>query len=99
MISSAGDATLSVADPSAANTGHLVNGSFSLPQVLQANGNGGAFAPVGGSSSPTTLLTYGSPVSNASAAIGFKQTIASTDALRTGAYSKTLTFTLSTTTP
>jgi hypothetical protein len=99
VISSAGDATLSVADPSAANTGHLVNGSFFLPQVLQANGNGGAFAPVGGSSAPTTLLTYGSPVSNASAAIGFKQTIASTDALRTGAYSKTLTFTLSTTTP
>jgi hypothetical protein len=31
--------------------------------------------------------------------IGFRQPIGSTDALRTGTYSKTLTFTLSTTTP
>jgi hypothetical protein len=39
------------------------------------------------------------PVSNESAAIGFKQSIAANDALRTGAYGTTLTFTLSTTTP
>jgi hypothetical protein len=32
-------------------------------------------------------------------AIGVRQSIGSTDALRTGAYNKTLTFTLSTTTP
>ena len=31
--------------------------------------------------------------------IGFKQPIAATDALRTGNYAKTLTFTLSTTNP
>ena len=31
--------------------------------------------------------------------ISFKQAIKATDALRTGAYSRTLTFTLSTTTP
>jgi hypothetical protein len=31
--------------------------------------------------------------------IAFQQSIGSTDALRTGTYSKTLTFTLSTTTP
>ena len=31
--------------------------------------------------------------------IGFKQPIGANDALRTGAYSKTLTFTLSTTMP
>ena len=36
VISSAGDALLSVADPSSTNTGHLVNGSFFLPQPLQA---------------------------------------------------------------
>ena len=35
VISTAGDATLSVADPSATATGHLVNGAFSLPQALQ----------------------------------------------------------------
>jgi hypothetical protein len=39
------------------------------------------------------------PVSNAAAAITFKQAIGATDALRTGSYSRTLTFTLSTTTP
>jgi beta-glucosidase len=103
-ISTAGDASLGVADPSATATGHLVNGSFSLPQALQANaasptGAGGAFAPVGGAASPTTLLTYAGPVSNDPVTIGFKQSIGSTDPLRTGAYSKTLTFTLSTTTP
>ena len=104
VISTAGDAALSVADPSSVATGHLVNGSFSLPQALQAKassagGAGGAFAPVGGSASPTALLTYSGPVSNDAVAMTFRQAIASSDALRTGSYSKTLTFTLSTTTP
>ena len=31
VISTAGDAALTVADPSATATGHLVNGTFSLP--------------------------------------------------------------------
>ena len=39
------------------------------------------------------------PVSNDTVTIGFRQHIAANQALRTGAYSKTLTFTLSTTTP
>jgi PKD repeat protein/glucose/arabinose dehydrogenase/type 1 glutamine amidotransferase len=99
VISTAGDATLSVADPSSNHTGQLVNGAFFLPQALQANAKGGAFAPVGGSASPTPLYTYSGPVSNDSATIGFRQSIGANDALRTGAYSKTLTFTLSTTTP
>jgi hypothetical protein len=99
VISTAGDATLSVADPSSAHTGHLVNGSFFLPQPLQANGNGGAYAAVGGSANPTPLHRYTGPVSNDQVTIGFKQSIGRTDALRTGNYSKTLTFTLSTTNP
>ena len=104
VVSSAGDAALSVADPSSTATGHLVNGTFSLPQALQAMatsplGVGSAFAPVGGSAAPTKLLTYGGPVSNDAVSITFKQSIGSADALRTGTYSKTLTFTLSTTTP
>ena len=37
VISTAGDATLSVADPSTTATGQLVNGAFSLPETLQAN--------------------------------------------------------------
>ena len=39
------------------------------------------------------------PVSNESATIDFTQPIGANDALRTGSYSKTLTFTLSTTNP
>ena len=48
---------------------------------------------------PTTLLTYPGPISNDTVTLNFRQPIAVTDALRTGAYSKTLTFTLSTTSP
>jgi len=105
VISTAGDATLSVSDPSSVATGHLVNGSFSLPQALQARatsakGSGSAaFAPIGGSSSPLNVLTYSGPVSNDAVTIAFQQNIGANDALRTGNYSKTLTFTLSTTTP
>ena len=50
-------------------------------------------------SSPATLLTYGGPISNDTVTVAFQQAIGATDALRTGSYSKTLTFTLSTTTP
>ena len=38
VTSTAGDALLSVADPSPQTPGHLVNGAFSLPQPLQAPG-------------------------------------------------------------
>jgi hypothetical protein len=44
-------------------------------------------------------LTYPGPISNDPVALQFQQQIGSTDALRTGQYSKTLTFTLSTTAP
>ena len=62
-------------------------------------GAGGALATVGGSSAPTSLLTYSGPVSNDAVAITFSQAVGANEALRTGTYSKTLTFTLSTTTP
>ena len=39
------------------------------------------------------------PTSNEAVTVDFKQSIGANDALRTGSYSKTLTFTLSTTTP
>ena len=69
MISTAGDALLSVADPSPQNTGHLVNGSFFLPQPLQARARnaantGTAYNNVGSSASPLNLLTYSGPISN-----------------------------------
>ena len=85
VISTAGDATLSVADPSATATGHLVNGAFSLPEALQAAGStSGTYAPVGGSASPTTLKTYAAPVSNDGVTVSFKQPVKANDALRTG---------------
>jgi hypothetical protein len=99
VISSAGDATLSVADPSANATGRLVNGAFALAQPVQARANTGTFADVGGSAAPTALLSYSGPVSNDTVTLGFRQAIGSNEPLRTGTYSKTLTFTLSTTTP
>ncbi len=104
VISTAGDALLSVSDPSSQNTGHLVNGSFFLPQPLQARARnaantGTAYNNVGSSASPLNLLTYSGPISNDAVTLGFSQRINANDALRTGTYSKTLTFTLSTTQP
>jgi hypothetical protein len=97
VISTAGDATLSVSDPDPAHPGHLVNGAFWLAGPLQASANGGPFALVG--ETPTALLTYTGPVSNDHPVVRFRQPIALHDPLRTGAYAKTLTFTLSTTDP
>jgi hypothetical protein len=104
VISSAANALLSVADPSSTATGHLVNGAFSLPSALQAKatsaaGTGNAPVDVGGSAAPTPLLTYSAPTSNDAVTIAFAQHVAATDGLRTGSYAKTLTFTLSTSTP
>jgi hypothetical protein len=104
VISTAGDAVLSVADPSSQHTGHLVNGSFFLPQPLQARARNAAntgtpYNNVGSSASPLNLLAYDKPVSNDAVTLGFSQRVNVNDALRTGTYSKTLTFTLSTTQP
>jgi X-Pro dipeptidyl-peptidase len=104
VISTAGDALLSVSDPSSFGTGHLVNGDYILPQPLQARARnaanqGTAYNNVGSSASPLNLLTWSSPISNDAVSLEFSQNISATDPLRTGTYSKSLTFTLSTTTP
>ena len=106
VTSSAGDATLSVTDPSSTATGRLVNGAFALDEPLQARASSGggtgssAFAPLSTTAgNPLTLLTYTGPVANDTVTIGFRQHIATNQALRTGNYAKTLTFTLATTTP
>ncbi len=79
VISTAGDAALSVSDP-----GRLMNGAFSLAEPLQVSFSKSAWT---------------APVSNDVVDIAFKQLIKANDPLRTGTYSKTLTFTLSTTNP
>ena len=104
VISSAGNATLSVADPSSTNTGKLVNGSFALPQTLQARARNAAttspaYNNVGSAASPLNLLTWDNPISNDAVTLEVKQSIGANDALRTGTYSKTLPFTLSTSAP
>jgi hypothetical protein len=78
-----------VADPDTAHPGHLVNGAYVLPQALQVDQR-----PL-----PATLKTWSAPVSNDPVAVEFEQAIGSGDALRTGSYAKTLTFTLSTDQP
>ena len=85
----AGAATLTVSDPSPTDTGHLVNGSYTLRAPLR----------VAGSLLPATVKTYTGPVTFNDVTIGFTQAVAETDALRAGTYRKALTFTLSTTDP
>jgi hypothetical protein len=102
VLSSGGDAALSVADTAAQAPGHLVNGSFSMPQALKARATNGTnpsttYADVSGS--PLTLLTYPGPIAGDGVSLQFQQVVGATDPLRTGAYAKTLTFTLSTTSP
>jgi type 1 glutamine amidotransferase len=104
VTSTAAAAQLSVVDPSSSATGHLVNGSSALPQPLQVMATDaahptGAFAPLSESGSALALLAFPEPVASDAVTIGFKQPIAATDALLRGSYTKTLTFTLSATTP
>ena len=104
VTSSAMAARLSVVDPSSTATGHLVNGTTALPQPLQVSASDaahptGAFAPLNATSTPLALLDFPAPVASDAVTIGFKQPIAATDALLRGNYTKTLTFTLSATTP
>ena len=97
VISTAGDAALSVTDPSGIATGRLVNGAFALAEPLQVRANSAAFAPL--ATAPVSLLSYIAPISNDAVTLDLRQHIGPNEALRTGAYSKTLTYTLSTTSP
>jgi hypothetical protein len=76
--------------------------AFFLPQALQAKATqtgttGTAYNTVSGS--PLNLLSWSAPVSSDAVTLWFSQHIGAGDALRTGSYAKTLTFTLSTTNP
>jgi hypothetical protein len=101
VVSTAADALLTVSDPDTAHPGHLVNGSYTLPQPLQlratkADTTGTAFNPIGSS---LNLLSWSAPVSHDAVTLDYQQAIGANDPLRTGTYAKTLTFTLSTTQP
>ena len=72
VLSMALHATLSVADPSATQMGHLVNGAFALAAPLEIAGTrppaegqppaAPVFAAVGGTANLTSLLSYACPV-------------------------------------
>jgi hypothetical protein len=94
VTSTAGDAALIVQDGSPLYTNHLVNGTAALPQELQVRNDAGAFQTM-----PAGLRFWGAPTSSEVVPVDFKQSIAAGDPLRTGSYTKTLTFTLSTSTP
>ena len=79
VLSTAGDATLSVSEP-----GFMANGAFTLAEPLRVT---------------FSKSSWTAPTTNESVGIAFKQLIKANDPLRTGTYSKTLTFTLSTTQP
>jgi amidase len=79
VLSTAGDATLTVSEP-----GFMTNGAFSLAEPLRVS---------------FSKASWTAPVTNDVVDIAFNQLIKASDPLRTGSYSKSLTFTLSTTTP
>ena len=102
VTSTAGNAALSVSDADTVAPGRLVNGTFALPTpvtVRAANATQTNPAYVAVSGTPATLLNYAGPTTSDAVTLGFRQAIGATDVLRAGSYSKTLTFTLSTTTP
>ena len=63
VVTTAGDATLTVTDPSTTHPGRLVNGAFALPQPLLAAGQ-----PL-----PATVKTWNAPTSNESVPVAFTQ--------------------------
>jgi hypothetical protein len=94
VTSSAGDAALIVQDTSPFYTNHLVNGSYALASELQVKSNTGAFQTM-----PAGLKFWSGPTASESVPVELKQSIGANEPLRSGAYAKSLTFTLSTTTP
>jgi len=106
VTTTTGDAALSVTDTSSTAPGHLVNGAFSLASALQARAVGlgdsplPAFAPLSETAGTAlSLRSWSAPVTSAPLTLDLRQAVGATEALRAGTYSKSLTFTLSTTTP
>jgi hypothetical protein len=89
VTTSTPDAALSVSDPSTTAPGHLVQGSYVMPSALRVQGQ----------TLPATVATYTGPKSNDAVPVTFTQHVDATDGLHSGAYGKTLTFSLTTTTP
>jgi hypothetical protein len=103
VTSTAGNATLSVSDPGD-GSGKLTNGTrqFQSPLLVKASNAANpntAFAPLTGIANPLTLLTWPKEIANDPVTISVRQPVAATEPLLAGAYSKVVTFTLSSTQP
>jgi hypothetical protein len=102
VTSTAVATSFSVVDSSLSHPGHLENGTFALaaPLAIQATSANGTSTGAGAiSGTPRTLLAYARPVGADAVTLTFTQPVGSREVLRTGAYTKTLTYTLATTTP
>ncbi|MDA0172611.1 ThuA domain-containing protein [Solirubrobacter taibaiensis] len=97
VTATTGDATLSVSDRGTSNPGRMVNGTSALLRPLEISVGSGAFSAVGATA--LSLKSWSGPTSIEAVPLTVKQSIVDTDPLRAGTYGKTLTFTLSTTTP
>ena len=71
-----------------------------MPQALQGGRRRRhVLAPLGGASNPTLLATWAHPLANEAIDLQFRQSVAASDRLLVGNYSKRVTLTLSATTP
>ena len=89
-------ATLSVTwtSPSAAS-----ESAIEMAFPLDVLNTSGAYQALGNATAQRTVATFATPVASQSATITFRQAIQNNDVLVAGEYAKTLTFSLSTTTP
>jgi hypothetical protein len=69
---------------SVSEPGHLSNGAFTLPEPLRVE---------------LAKTTWSAPTADEDVAVTFRQLVKSTDPLRTGSYTRTVTVTLTTTSP
>jgi glucose/arabinose dehydrogenase len=102
VISTMPNALLAVVDQSATNAGFLVNSGTPLASRLRMRATNAAtpntaFNNITGTQ--LNLLSWAAPISNDAITLQFQQPIAANEPLKAGGYTKTLTFTLSTTTP
>ncbi|MBE2314543.1 Ig-like domain repeat protein [Solirubrobacter sp. CPCC 204708] len=102
ITSSADKAELAVVDRTGVQPGRLVNGTYVLTDPLQvralrAGQDNPLWNPV--SATPVRLLAYPAYIASDQVTIAFRQTVRNNEALLAGEYTKTLTFTLSSTQP
>jgi sugar phosphate isomerase/epimerase len=98
------DAALTVVDSSTTAAGHLVNGTVALQQPLKIRAAttanpAPAFTALPETGAALPLLTYTGPTTRDRVNVGFQQSIGASETLLRGTYGKTLTFTLTSTTP